>query len=77
MVEASADLDIGFERFEGFEGAVLQICRMLEPMPRSLSRWKTVTHENLRERETLGILYGTSTHLISENLGMAVDPADD
>ena len=42
MVEASGDLVIGFERFEGFEEAVLQIGGMLEPMPRSLLRWKTV-----------------------------------
>ena len=42
MVEASADLDKGLERFERLEEVVLQICGMLEPMPRSLSRLKIV-----------------------------------
>ena len=69
MVEASADLDRGLERFEGLEEEVLQVCGLLEPMPRSLSRWKTVGDfialESLRGKETRGIRY-----LISEGLGI-------
>ena len=42
MVEASADLDKGFGRFERLEEVVLQICAILEPMPRSLLMWKIV-----------------------------------
>ena len=77
MVEASADLDQGLERFERLEEKVLQICGLLEPMPRSLSRWKTVgdfitcTLESLRGKENEGDK--VPNVLISESLGMAVD----
>ena len=79
MVEASADLvDKDFERFERLEEVALHICGMLEPMPRSLLRWKNsrralrhrVTDENLRGNGNAGII---RTVLISEGLGMTVD----